>query len=125
MKELGLDRSLKSLHQLKPACPLNCTLNEVHKTGLGSSAALVTSIVAAIMAFTGVISSVSITDEDKRHIHNVAQFCHCLAQGKIGSGFDVSSAVYGSHMYRRFAPAFLDPVMLKDNVSMLLFKLYI
>jgi phosphomevalonate kinase len=27
--------------------------------------------------------------------HNLAQYCHYKAQGKIGSGFDVSSAVFG------------------------------
>lgn len=36
-------------------------------------------------------------------IHNLAQYVHSLAQGKVGSGFDVSAAVYGSHVYRRFA----------------------
>lgn len=36
-------------------------------------------------------------------IHNTAQYAHCLAQGRIGSGFDVSSATYGSHAYRRFS----------------------
>jgi phosphomevalonate kinase len=44
-------------------------------------------------------------------IFTVAQLAHCLAQGKVGSGFDVSSAVYGSHIYRRFSPAILDPIM--------------
>jgi phosphomevalonate kinase len=28
-------------------------------------------------------------------LHNVAQIAHCAAQGKIGSGFDVSCAVCG------------------------------
>jgi phosphomevalonate kinase len=36
-------------------------------------------------------------------LHNLAQYVHSLAQGKIGSGFDVSAAVYGSQTYRRFA----------------------
>ena len=39
--------------------------------------------------------------------HHVAQFAHCLAQGKVGSGFDVSASFHGSHRYRRFAPACL------------------
>jgi len=41
-------------------------------------------------------------------LHNVAQYCHCLAQGKVGSGFDVSAAVWGSHVYRRFNPAIIN-----------------
>jgi phosphomevalonate kinase len=39
-----------------------------------------------------------------------------LAQGKVGSGFDISSAVYGSHLYRRFSPSILTPLM-KSPVS--------
>ncbi|KAK4741287.1 hypothetical protein SAY87_024875 [Trapa incisa] len=34
----------------------------------------------------------------------MAQTAHCIAQGKDGSGFDVSSAVYGSQRYVRFLP---------------------
>lgn len=36
-------------------------------------------------------------------IHNLAQYVHSLAQGKVGSGFDVSAAVWGSQVYRRFS----------------------
>jgi phosphomevalonate kinase len=35
-------------------------------------------------------------------IHNMSQLVHCVAQGKIGSGFDVSAAVFGSQIYRQF-----------------------
>lgn len=44
-------------------------------------------------------------------IHSLAQYAHCLAQGKVGSGFDVASAVYGTHVYRRFSPSLLTPLM--------------
>ena len=37
----------------------------------------------------------------------MAQAAHCAAQGKVGSGFDVASAVYGSCLYRRFSPSIL------------------
>jgi phosphomevalonate kinase len=40
-------------------------------------------------------------------LHNLAQAAHCAAQGKVGSGFDVASAVFGSCLYRRFSPAIL------------------
>jgi phosphomevalonate kinase len=46
----------------------------------------------------------------------LAQLCHCAAQGKIGSGFDVSAAVYGSHKYSRFSPEILTP-LLNEKVS--------
>jgi len=44
-------------------------------------------------------------------VHNTAQYIHCLAQGKVGSGFDVSSATYGSQLYQRFSPDLLTPLM--------------
>ena len=37
----------------------------------------------------------------------MAQAAHCAAQGKVGSGFDVASAVFGSCLYRRFSPSIL------------------
>ena len=40
-------------------------------------------------------------------LHNLAQAAHCAAQGKVGSGFDVAAAVYGSSRYRRFSPSIL------------------
>lgn len=44
-------------------------------------------------------------------IHHVAQAAHCAAQGKVGSGFDVSAAFSGSQRYRRFTPSRLAPIV--------------
>lgn len=82
------------------ALPLrNVPSKPIAKTGLGSSAALVTSVAAAVLAAAGI--------RDLQVIHMVAQFAHCAAQGKIGSGFDVASAVFGSQVYVRFDPSSL------------------
>ncbi|KAL9089990.1 MAG: hypothetical protein Q9165_005519 [Trypethelium subeluteriae] len=82
---------------------------EAHKTGLGSSAALVTAVTAALLVHYLPEGSFSLTDEvDKKRLHNLAQAAHCAAQGKVGSGFDVASAVYGSCLYRRFSPSLLE-----------------
>ncbi|KAG0164849.1 phosphomevalonate kinase [Apophysomyces sp. BC1034] len=105
-----LPNDAASLESLDPFCQTHATLQTVHKTGLGSSAALITSLVAALFLHFGGVNSVQ-NDKDRLLIHNVAQFVHCFAQGKVGSGFDVSSAVWGSHHYRRFNPAILSPVM--------------
>ncbi len=35
---------------------------------------------------------------------SLAQFAHCAAQGKVGSGFDVAAAFFGTHIYTRFSP---------------------
>lgn len=42
----------------------------------------------------------------------MSQFVHCLAQGKVGSGFDVAAAVFGSQLYTRF-----DPVVIKELMA--------
>ncbi|KAI9694209.1 MAG: phosphomevalonate kinase [Bathelium mastoideum] len=84
-------------------------LSQAHKTGLGSSAALVTAVTAALLVHYLPEGSFSLlNDADKRRLHNLAQAAHCAAQGKVGSGFDVASAVYGSCLYRRFSPSLLE-----------------
>ena len=84
-------------------------IHEVHKTGLGSSAALVTAFAtAAIAYFVPLTLQDADTKEGQQRLHNLAQAAHCAAQGKIGSGFDVAAAVYGSCVYRRFSPKILE-----------------
>ncbi|KAG8382098.1 hypothetical protein BUALT_Bualt05G0041100 [Buddleja alternifolia] len=89
---------------------------EVAKTGLGSSAAMTTAVVAALLRYLGVVNLPSESNgpldgnevsEGLDVVHIIAQTAHCIAQGKIGSGFDVSSAVYGSQRYIRFSPEVL------------------
>lgn len=102
---------------------------EVNKTGLGSSAALVNSLVGVLLAYFDVVSipsSSSATaaatmdnkqekNNDLKLVHNLAQICHSFAQGESGSGFDVSAAVYGSHVYTRFDKSIITSVM--DKLS--------
>jgi phosphomevalonate kinase len=83
-------------------------LTKAHKTGLGSSAALVTALTASLLAH---YLPREVFDVDskagKTVLHNLAQAAHCAAQGKVGSGFDVAAAVWGSCLYRRFSPSVL------------------
>mmetsp|Transcript_37671 Transcript_37671/g.78917 ORF Transcript_37671/g.78917 Transcript_37671/m.78917 type:complete len:494 (-) Transcript_37671:400-1881(-) len=92
-------------------CPVDPETGKVvvHKTGLGSSAALTTSLVGALVHFFRKDSQ-----EGKALsgiIHNLAQICHCHAQGKVGSGFDVSAACHGTHVYRRFPKCLLPDLL--------------
>ena len=120
----GLEPKLESLGKLLPFLHTKVRLPEVHKTGLGSSAALITSLVSALLLHLQVIPADSFASsegglvhasEGRRLAHNTAQYVHCLAQGKVGSGFDVSSAVFGSQVYTRFNPQVLQPLM-EDNL---------
>ncbi|KAL4883250.1 ribosomal protein S5 domain 2-type protein [Aspergillus karnatakaensis] len=83
-------------------------LHEAHKTGLGSSAALVTALVSALVIHRTMQPDDIGAARDK--LHNLAQAAHCSAQGKVGSGFDVAAAVYGSCIYRRFSPSILESI---------------
>ena len=87
----------------------NIPLPQAHKTGLGSSAALVTALTAALIAHYAPHEVADIQSaETKSKLHNLAQAAHCASQGKIGSGFDVAAATYGSCTYRRFSPSILE-----------------
>ncbi|KAL9099517.1 MAG: hypothetical protein Q9163_004997 [Psora crenata] len=86
----------------------NMPLNQAHKTGLGSSAALVTAFVAAVIAHYIPSGTIDASSEYGRlRVHNLAQAAHSAAQGKVGSGFDIAAAIYGSCVYRRFSPQIL------------------
>ncbi|ORY26808.1 hypothetical protein BCR39DRAFT_540302 [Naematelia encephala] len=150
LSESRLPPRISSLASLRPFHPLPRPIHKTNKTGLGSSAALVTSLVAGLLQHLGVISipsSSSSQSETLHHtssppptqststtsqsetlyissisfgldiVHSLAQFAHCLAQGKVGSGFDVSSAVYGTHIYRRFSPSILSQLMNSSSSS--------
>lgn len=75
------------------------------KTGLGSSAALVSAIVAVLFAQFDLLTKYNAL------AHHLAQFCHCSAQGKVGSGFDVAAAFYGSQRYTRFSPQLIESLL--------------
>jgi len=89
-----LSRSLSQLPKFLP-CPRDAEGKE-QKTGLGSSAALTTSLIASILQWFDVIRiGLRPDSDDRRLVHNLAQLAHGIAQGNIGSGFDVAAAVYG------------------------------
>lgn len=121
----NLPPTLQSLSKLPPFNKTGVHIADVHKTGLGSSAALITSLVSGLLLHLNVIPADSfateggtaLASEGRKLAHNLAQYVHCLAQGKVGSGFDVSAAVFGSQLYTRFDPTVIEPLMREDLVS--------
>ncbi|KEG13911.1 putative phosphomevalonate kinase protein [Trypanosoma grayi] len=87
-------------------------VGSVSKTGLGSSAAMTTSVVACLYFSLCNSNSASATaTEEVETVHRIAQVAHSVAQGKIGSGFDVYTATYGTCAYRRFPAHFIEKVI--------------
>lgn len=109
----------KSSQPLPKFNKLGVPIFEAHKTGLGSSAALVTSLTACLLSTyskDGTQLDIS-SEKNLKLVHNLAQASHCAAQGKIGSGFDVAAAVFGSCVYHRFSPALLEPLQSTEEAE--------
>jgi len=115
--ERGLPLTIAALNSLPPfmPCPRDSETGKavISKTGLGSSAALVTSLVAAVASH--VLSPAGGEPGtswcDRAWVHAVAQVAHGWAQGKVGSGFDVASAAFGSLAYQRIPAAVMGRLM--------------
>ncbi|KAG8721635.1 phosphomevalonate kinase [Ceratobasidium sp. 394] len=112
----NLPPTLSSLASIPPFLPQGVPISKVHKTGLGSSASLITSLVSALLLHFEAIPPDSLSQGceepfGRELAHNVSQYVHCLAQGKVGSGFDVCAAAFGSHQYKRFDPNVIAEIM--------------
>lgn len=115
LAERGMSKTLEGALALPNFLPAPRVNGKIVKTGLGSSACLVTSLVASLCYS---LKSNEGDDSDKiESIFRLAQICHCHSQGKLGSGFDVAAACYGSHIYERFPKSLLADLltMLEDD----------
>lgn len=71
------------------------------KVGFGSSAASVVAIVQAVLDVHGFQAT-------KEQVYKLSALTHYVAQGKVGSGFDVAASTYGGvFVYQRFDPTWL------------------
>ena len=65
------------------------------KSGLGSSAAVICSVLSVLCKQLGL--------ESRPLLHLACQLANSKAQNKIGSGFDIAACLFGSHVFRRIA----------------------
>lgn len=80
--------------------------DDSRKLGFGFSAASTVAVITALLAFHK-------KDTKKEWLFKLSALSHYLAQGKIGSGFDIAASVFGGiFVYRRF-----DPVWLKNQIE--------
>lgn len=64
------------------------------KTGLGSSAVVTVLLISSLFGCFDI-------PLDNSVIFALAYRAHCIAQGKVGSGFDISACIYGSQLFQR------------------------
>jgi phosphomevalonate kinase len=89
-------------------------INEVTKTGLGSSACLIISVLGIL---ANELSGNDPTFTQKK-IEILGQIINSLAQKKIGSGFDIACAVFGSIVYTKMdAAKFSSLITLMEEIS--------
>ena len=103
LKSQGLAFTCENLRKIPSGASALDESGSLAKTGLGSSAALITSMVASMLHF--------FADPEKDQVHRYAQIVHALVQGKIGSGFDVYAASFGSSIYSRYSPKAIQGAM--------------
>ena len=73
-------------------------LNPGSKAGFGSSATSSVSIIASILD----LHSVDIESEQgRKKVYELSKEAHTNAQGKLGSGFDISAACFGTQFFSR------------------------
>lgn len=83
----------------------------VVKPGFGSSAAVVVAVVKGVLKFHG-------CRVDKQTIFKLASVAHYMAQGFVGSCFDIAASTYGGVLvYTRFDPDWLQRQLEKSSLS--------
>ncbi|MCL5434037.1 MAG: hypothetical protein M1538_03655 [Candidatus Marsarchaeota archaeon] len=80
---------------------VNPGLKKISKTGMGSSSAVTVAVVASIL------SAYNLDMYENDCLHKLAQISYSTAVKKIGSGFDIAAATYGSIEYIRYSPSLI------------------
>jgi len=97
----GLDISTKNDEAFAYKISDKSRAKAVSKSGMGSSSAVVVATTASVLA----AYNFDLYDDDA--LHKLSQLSHGLATGKVGSGFDIAAATYGSIKYTRYSPSII------------------
>ncbi len=85
------------------------------KPGFGSSAAAVVAIAGAVLKLHGIGIK---TEQEKEILFKLGIIAHYIAQGKIGSGFDVAASTFGGALvYKRFSADWLSRELEGKKIS--------
>ena len=75
---------------------MNFEPSKLKKTGLGSSACVTVAVVSMVCLMNNRL--------ERQLVDCISQIANLEAQGKIGSNFDISAAVFGTHIYTNILP---------------------
>ncbi len=101
--ELGIKPSgLTITTNNDPAFSYSISTGKVVKSGLGSSAAVTVASIAAVL------NAFEVDSKENDVLHKLSQTAHSVATGKVGSGFDIASATFGSIFYTRYSPEIIN-----------------
>lgn len=108
----GINRSLDTIEvNGKHFCRFTKLIASIHKTGLGGSSALTVGLMALCLK----LYSVNFNRELLYILSLIANF---YAQNKIGSGYDICSAIYGTQIVTKLNSSFFQKILdLFENKS--------
>ncbi|HBS48492.1 TPA: phosphomevalonate kinase [Candidatus Dependentiae bacterium] len=124
---LSIENSLKfllskniNINSFSLAISSGETLIGGQKVGLGSSAAVCVAVVKAILK---IHNQNIVSQKNLKAIYKIAAISHFQAQGKIGSGYDVATSVFGkSIIYGKVDERFLKLALEQKNIEFLFEK---
>lgn len=90
------------------------------KTGFGtSSTTVVTFITSLLIGWEIIPYGTAITDTLRKMILELSMHSHFLAQGKVGSGYDIVTAVYGSCLFEKASGCHFTPFCFPQSLKIL------
>ena len=97
----GLELSTKNDDAFATIISNEASEQRISKSGMGSSSAVTVATIASIL------SAYDLDFYENDALHKLSQLSYSIASGKIGSGFDIAAAVYGSIKYTRYSHSIL------------------